>query len=233
MIVEADSPKALEQLDKLKKDVTLGMHVTQALKERFTLRASKGNLSLPNLLEFYISLDEKYDFLDADWQKRVLDSHKSDLKDDIFAHAQKLGIAEIIKMEAKKADQVFRVQFEFIKQYLKTLPESERRQWLEQHMQKITDSKTVVQALTNQQLIKLNGRPKLMQVDGDRPLVADINKELLVNCDNGWHIKGQECECPYANTCQYAKGRRYRNQYYKDHKTIITIDEALKIVNEM
>lgn len=212
MSTEKESPNTENEGKSKTREAVISFRSTHTLKEQICKKAQDKGLSIANLIEYWNTLDERYNFIEDDWQKKVLEQNQTDLKEQIFHHAQKLGIAEEIKSNSKMREKVIDLRVKLLMKYIDSMPAEERKTFLGQALGEMTNITDFERALTENDLVKIDGVPNLVKMKDGKPAVGGVDPSQLYKCEVGWHVKGKFCKCPLYNSCplKQVDRRNYR-----------------------
>ena len=87
------------------------------------------------------------------------------------------------------------------KEYLKTMQPAEKKKFLENVLGD-TSGGNFLENLSSYQMFIIDGEKKLYVPDGEGfPVIPGINRDRVVKCDRGFHIKNARCSCRYWREC--------------------------------
>lgn len=168
--------------------------VTQDLQERLTVLAQIHKIPVPELIAYFMDLNDVHNFLEADWiEKLTEDALRLELqkKDPEFAK----------KIELERAKTINKAKFEAFRQYIAVLDPENRKIFLENVLGNVNDE-TFIESISNFQIYNVDGTNRLYQVDEDgKPKIPGTNPENIVSCLMGYHIQGGFCKCNKWRDC--------------------------------
>jgi len=161
-------------------------------KKRLEEMAEKYGISKNEIINYLINLAYENKLLEENWKEYILGEKLEEYK---------AKIEEDLRKDLEKEKFKTRMDFKYLmlKEYIKVLPEQERREFLEEHLPEL-NLPDFIDRLGEMELVKVDGKPKLVRMVDGVP-VLNVAPERLVRCMEGWHIRGNYCKCKNWKTC--------------------------------
>lgn len=150
------------------------------------------------IVSFLLDLNDKHDFFDADWQRRLaLDAYYTILEENDIELKK--------KVELEKQKTIIKLKAEAFRKYIDFLQGEEKRQFLEVILGK-NASANFLEDLSNYQLYVIDGQSRFLEPGPEgTPKINKVDPSKIVTCDRGFHVLGGWCNCNIWTTCPIRK----------------------------
>jgi len=192
---------------------TTHIKVKRITHETLKKIAQKHKIPIMEVVEYLVSLNEEYNFLNPEWKQYLLQSAMEEFKQKLEQEFEK-------RYERDKFNWKMKFKYLMVKEYINVLDEKERRNFIEEKLMDLS-REDFLERITEMEIIVVNGRTRLVKLKNGIPQIG-IKPEHLIRCEKGWHVKGKYCRCPIWSKCpirveEYltAKERR-RKKYYEE-----------------
>jgi len=171
--------------------VQLNVRIPKDVKELLEKLSEKYGIREGVIISTLVGMAETYNLLEPNWTERFIQSHLEEFE-------KKLEIKADVELERRKFDWKMKFKFMMVKDYLDVLSPEERRGFIEEVMGYMKSTQ-FFELIMDLEPVKINGKTKLVRVSEEgKPKVSGE----VVQCPEGWHIKGRRCECSKWRNCE-------------------------------
>ena len=167
--------------------------IDEETHERLKALAEKHGISLKEIIDYLSKLAVQHGLLDPDWQERIT-------SDKLKEYEEKLSKSHDFRSEEKKMDWTMRFKFMLLTKYVDSLQGNDRKAYIETVMGYLK-GEGVLERLTSLEMVTLDGIRRFMAMIEGKPDVG-MERDKLMKCPKGWHVKGRWCKCDAWRTCE-------------------------------
>jgi hypothetical protein len=197
------------------------IRVSKETQERLKLLSKRKNMSYEIILSYMLDQMEKVNFFDEDWMDQVAEERLQHILSDADIEFRK-------SIEKDKHKAILKAKQRVFDEYLKILPTSEKRPFLENILGDI-NSGNLLENMSNYEMVIIDGYKRLCLFDKNGfPRLAGTPPAMLEECSRGFHTKNQVCNCYLWNECPSGKPQ-YENwlgQYGTEAQQLAYLEET-------
>jgi len=170
------------------------IRVSEETREEINRLCSFHNMAVDVVLGKLLNENQKHNFFEAGWSKALAEKEFQKLLQDVDIEFRK-------KIELDKHRAILKAKMIVFQEYIKTLPSAEKKNFLENVLGDV-NSGNFLESLSTYQMFIIDGEKKLFMPDSEGfPTIPGINRDRLIKCERGFHIKNTRCTCEFWREC--------------------------------
>jgi len=178
--------------------------------EKIMELVTKYKLGVKEIVSYLVNLAFKHRLLEPDWKRYILEDSLEKYKAELEQEVK-------IDLERQKFRERMRFKYLMVKSYLELLDTKERRLFIEDIMVDIRDP-AFLDKLGEMEVVVVDGKRKLVRVSDGKP-VFSVSQDRVLECEVGYHIKGNLCDCRRWRECPIRLGEYAE---WKAKKMVVT-----------
>jgi len=182
-----------ERKDLHKKQQVL-LRVDDEHKNQLELLSQKYGISQSAIITYLIDLTVKYQLLEPNWKENIINESLQEYK-------AKLEEQFNAKIEQEKMRWKLRFKHDLLMKYVDALEPQERKEFIQDIMLDLKDP-LFLEKIGEMELTIIDGKRKLVKIKNGKPFIPNIPQDQIIECEKGYHIKGNYCTCEKWKECQ-------------------------------
>ena len=166
--------------------------IDEETHEKLKSLSLRKKISMKDIIGVLVDMAENYGLLEPDWQDRLL-------KETLEGYRAKLLEDLKKRLDIEKFKTKMKFKYMLLQEYIKSLRADERREFIESLMIDLR-SPEFLEHIGEMELIYLDGKRRLIRFKNGKPDFSGIKGEVI-ECEKGYHIKGNYCECDMWKVC--------------------------------
>lgn len=172
------------------------IRVTDEDRDEINRLCSLHGMSQEVIIGRLVGENKKYNLFENGWKRKLAESEFEKLLEDTDLEFRK-------KLELDKHRAILKAKMMVFQEYIKTLPASEKKQFLENVLGDV-NSGNFLENLSSYQMFFIDGEKKLFMPDSEGyPVIPGIKRDRLIQCERGFHIENSRCTCSLWRECPH------------------------------